>query len=121
MSKEKLRLARLLDKINQDVMKHMGGLGAELSPYVDNERVDRLIEIISEHSACLTHQVAVLSALSDFELVQDNQPEEMPAVTRFEFIGKHGREIVKRGKFKISFQDDGMTLKVFEEDVDGNR
>ena len=34
-------------------------------------------------------------------------------VTRFEYIGPSGREIVLYGKFEVHFQDGGRTVKVF--------
>ena len=34
-------------------------------------------------------------------------------ITRFEYIGPHGREITLYGIFSVQIQDEGRTVKVF--------
>lgn len=47
-------------------------------------------------------------------LIDKSKPKT--TITRFEYISKSkGREFVKRGKFTFQVQDDGKTIKIFEE------
>ena len=46
---------------------------------------------------------------------------DAPKITRFEFITKeNGREIVRYGEFTFQIQDNGKTLKVFQENKSNN-
>ena len=48
-------------------------------------------------------------------------PKQPTKITRFEFITKeNGREIVRYGEFTFQLQDDGRTLKVFQENFNIN-
>lgn len=43
--------------------------------------------------------------------------EKIVKISRIEVIGKEGREFIKileKGYYKISIQDDGKTIKIFE-------
>lgn len=52
-----------------------------------------------------------------FTFMQKDKNETLGKITRVEVIGKEGREFVKLledGHYKISMQDDGKTIKLFE-------